>query len=686
MSSESQIDVLSDGEVLGKYRITKRLGEGGMGVVYAAVHERLGRPVAVKVLRRALSRNHEQSSRFQMEAELVTRIGHPNIVQVYDFGRLPDDSLYFVMEMIKGESLNDRIRRKPLSDQEVVQTFGPLLSALRAAHGIGVVHRDLKPDNVMLLAGEGDSFSSIKLLDFGIAKIRGEEAAPAAAATSEPNPAAAVAAVAAGAAAASPSVLAGIDALKTAAGAIMGTPAYMAPEQIKNSSKVDKRADIYAIGIMLYEVLAGRRPFNGGFGELIGQHLFEPPPPLSAMAKENNMPPRQINWPKVEAVVMRMLAKEPDDRYQDCAGLQAALEEAWGQSFSQVQNKTLSSALPLVAPPSKAAVAGGRGKAKIAAAIAAVLVLGGGGVLLSRTLRQPSVQHKQRHARAIARYEAAQKGDAGERRLLMEAIEAGGGRSHLPAVAAALSDEDPTVSRAALSAALAIAQPSDRALAEPLAAQEGQEVGINSSDIAALRLRIGETEAEATLLATLKSPLAKPEARLRAALALAESGRLPGPALRQTMEEMLRAGPIRPMLRRDILVRLVSLNEPETLKQLQAAAAEKAGEARNEALAILAVAQHSGSFDRLYDAAVWVRGAERLLLSEALAEAGDPRTSQLLRPFVKEPEPKVRRRAVAALARMASNGRLPDYIAIFEPLLADSDPKVAMLATVGLFQ
>ena len=142
MSSESGIDALSEGATLGKYRISKRLGEGGMGVVYAAMHERLGRPVAIKILRRELSRNEEQSSRFQMEAELVTRIGHPNIVAVYDFGRLPDDSLYFVMEMIKGESLRDRLLKKPLSDQEIVKTFGPLLSALRAAHGIGVVHRD----------------------------------------------------------------------------------------------------------------------------------------------------------------------------------------------------------------------------------------------------------------------------------------------------------------------------------------------------------------------------------------------------------------------------------------------------------------------------------------------------------------------------------------------------------------
>ena len=386
MSSESGMEVLSDGATLGKYRISKRLGEGGMGVVYAAMHERLGRPVAIKVLRRELSRNNEQSSRFQMEAELVTRIGHPNIVQVYDFGRLPDDSLYFVMEMIKGESLRDRLLKKPLSDQEVVQTFGPLLSALRAAHGIGVVHRDLKPDNVMLIDGEGGSFSSVKLLDFGIAKIRGEEAASGA-----------VAAAGAEALASHPSTASApaVDALKTAAGAIMGTPAYMAPEQIKNSSKVDKRADIYAIGVMLYEVLGGRRPFVGSFGELIGQHLFEKPELPSAMAQSNSMPPRQISWPKVDAVVMRMLAKEPDDRYPDCASLQAALEEAWGQSFSQAQTKTLSTAVSTVAPPKPAA---SRLRKIILPAAAVATVLGLGTVAGLRLLRQPSVQTKQHHA------------------------------------------------------------------------------------------------------------------------------------------------------------------------------------------------------------------------------------------------------------------------------------------------
>ena len=119
-----------------------------MGVVYSAVHERLGRPVAIKVLRRELSENTDLSSRFQMEAELVTRIGHPNIVAVYDFGRLPSGCLYYVMEMIRGQSLRSRLDQRPLSPQEIVQVFGPLLSAVRAAHEIGVVHRDGKPTPV----------------------------------------------------------------------------------------------------------------------------------------------------------------------------------------------------------------------------------------------------------------------------------------------------------------------------------------------------------------------------------------------------------------------------------------------------------------------------------------------------------------------------------------------------------
>ena len=144
-SADSSGDELSPGSILGKYRLSARLGEGAMGVVYSAVHEKLGRPVAIKVLRKELSDSTDLSSRFQMEAELVTRIGHPNIVAVYDFGRTQSGSLYYVMEMIRGQSLRSRLDKRQLTPLEIVQVFGPLLSAVRAAHEIGVVHRDLKP-------------------------------------------------------------------------------------------------------------------------------------------------------------------------------------------------------------------------------------------------------------------------------------------------------------------------------------------------------------------------------------------------------------------------------------------------------------------------------------------------------------------------------------------------------------
>ena len=149
-STEEAGKALEPGTLLGgKYRVTARLGEGAMGVVYAALHEQLGRPVAIKVLKRAFSQNLEQASRFKMEAELVTKIGHPNIVAVYAFGNLPDGSMYYVMEKISGESLRDRLVRGPLSDAEMVDVFGPLLSAARAAHEIGVIHRDQNQINMM---------------------------------------------------------------------------------------------------------------------------------------------------------------------------------------------------------------------------------------------------------------------------------------------------------------------------------------------------------------------------------------------------------------------------------------------------------------------------------------------------------------------------------------------------------
>ena len=372
--------------------------------------------------------------------------------------------------LIAGDSLRARLKRGTLSDQEIVEVFGPLLSAVRAAHEIGVVHRDLKPDNVMLVAGSSGTAASVKLLDFGIAKIRDEQ----------PGVVQLHAA------------LDTKDGLATAAGAIMGTPAYMAPEQIKNSSGVDKRADIYAIGIMLYEALAGRRPFEAeSSAELMGAHMYMKADPPSKQVQKHQVPDRQLDWAKLDPVVMRALAKKPDERYQDCAALQADLEAAWGQSFSIARGTALTAGSSVTIAALPAAVAKPKSKGPLVAGLVAGLVLLGGGaaVVLSRGGSQGVAQAQQAEATALVG--RAQTGSPVDRRALQEIIKAVGGRTHLPLVAKALTDEDPSVARAALQAVMALAHPGDESLSEPLQQLAGQAVGAMSVEVAAAQLRIG---------------------------------------------------------------------------------------------------------------------------------------------------------------------------------------------------
>lgn len=668
-STSATSEELGPGAVLGKYRVNARLGEGAMGVVYAAVHERLGRPVAIKVLRRELSENTELSGRFQMEAELVTKIGHPNIVAVYDFGRLADGCLYYVMEMISGESLRARLSRGTLGDAEIVEVFGPLLSAVRAAHDIGVVHRDLKPDNVMLIPGSAGAAAGVKLLDFGIAKIRAEQ----------PGVVQLQAA------------LDHKDGLATAVGAIMGTPAYMAPEQIKNSSAVDKRADIYAIGIMLYEALAGQRPFSGGSsGELLGAHLYMQAAPPSTIAHGNAIPKRQVAWPRIDPVVLRAIAKEPAERYQDCASLQADLEAAWGQSFALVRGGALSGTAPAASLPSSAPAPRPqtpRRAAVLFAGLTALLGLAGGGAYLfslrSAHKQQLAAQHNELARTLLTK---AQSGGPGERRLLMEAIAAVGARAHLNVIAQGLGDDDPGVWRTALQAALLLGRPGDTVLAEPLQLLAGQQVGPIAVDLAAARLRIGEAEAQRVLTAMLQSPMPTSEARLRAALALAETNKLARAPLRQALEAALREGSLRKTLRREALVRLAVMQDPEALSQLNAAAqaADSGGEQQTEALVVLALAQKKHAAANLRLAAELAHGNELLEQASALAELGDSHAAALLLPLLQQPDPKVRQRALAALGRLAGSGHFRTYPQTFLPLLTDADPQVALIAAVAL--
>ncbi|MCC6993900.1 MAG: serine/threonine protein kinase [Deltaproteobacteria bacterium] len=272
------------GQFVGNYRITAMLGEGGMARVYRAVHPDIAREVAVKVMSADLARMADALHRFKVEAQAVNKIKHPGIVQVFDFGTLPDGRPFYIMELLEGESLAARLRRSgPLPVGDAIAIIDPMLDALEAAHQAQIVHRDLKPDNVFLETV--GSRVVVKLLDFGIAKLMDDE-----------------------------------QFMKTRSGMLLGTPAYMAPEQCAGRIReLGPRSDIYSVGCMLYQMLSGALPFNAdSLGGLLLEHMNSQPPTL----RERGVPGVP---PALSDLVARCLAKEPAQRPASATELRAVL-------------------------------------------------------------------------------------------------------------------------------------------------------------------------------------------------------------------------------------------------------------------------------------------------------------------------------------------------------------------------
>ncbi|MGE3628331.1 MAG: serine/threonine protein kinase [Sandaracinaceae bacterium] len=275
-----------------RYKILRLIGEGGMGRVYEAEHVAIEKPVALKVLRDDFSGRPEVVQRFKQEAKSASRIGNDHIVDISDFGETPRGAAYFVMELLEGEDLaNVLTRAGTLPVARAADIILQCCVALAAAHKKGIVHRDMKPENVFLTTRDGKS-DFVKLVDFGIAKMSDIE-------TDGPP---------------------GRKLTKT--GMIFGTPEYMSPEQAAGKP-LDHRVDIYALAVIMFEMVTGRVPFVGDtFMGILTQHMFEDPPALA------DVNPKIDCSPEIAGFIYRGLSKEADQRYQSCEEMAQALKEA----------------------------------------------------------------------------------------------------------------------------------------------------------------------------------------------------------------------------------------------------------------------------------------------------------------------------------------------------------------------
>jgi eukaryotic-like serine/threonine-protein kinase len=297
------VDTILGQTLDGRYKIESVLGRGGMGVVYRALHVHLDSRVAVKVLHPELVSNQSAIERFRREARAAGRIQHPNAIQVTDFGVSGQGVVYLVMELVQGETLRDLLRReKRLDPERAIAMMRQVCAAVDAAHQSGVIHRDLKPDNIVVQEASqtstlGQEAEVVKVLDFGIAKLR-EKETPGEAQTPGETPSR-------------------FEQTLTEAGMLIGTPQYMSPEQCR-AKKLDNRSDIYSLGVILYEMLTGQIPFTGETPiEVVLKHIKEAPRPVTAINPD-------IPW-ALEEVVMKALEKDPDLRQASAAELASDL-------------------------------------------------------------------------------------------------------------------------------------------------------------------------------------------------------------------------------------------------------------------------------------------------------------------------------------------------------------------------
>ena len=304
MQATATTDSLIGFTLVNKYKVLRQIGRGGMGIVYEAEHVELGKRVAIKLMLEKYQDDGEAIARFKREALAAGKIGNPHIIDVSDIGTAPDGRMFVVMELLIGASLSEIIEKTgPMPPVRAIQIMRQVLRAVGAAHAKNIIHRDLKPDNIFLV-NQDDHHDFVKLLDFGISKVVDQAAEIAATKL-------------------------------TTTGMVMGTPLYMAPEQAMGAT-TDGLADVYALGVILYEMLAGQPPFNGATYPILVAKLLTADPPLLSELRPG-LPASLV------AAVHRALEKEPEKRFPSCDAFAAALPNERTNSGSLEMAQTLDS-------------------------------------------------------------------------------------------------------------------------------------------------------------------------------------------------------------------------------------------------------------------------------------------------------------------------------------------------------
>ena len=355
MSAQPQTDDAPHpliGQSVGKYKITRVIGVGGMGSVFEAQHDTLNQRVAIKVMHPKLMADQDSVRRFLNEAKTTSLVHHVGLVRVFDYGQLADNSAYMMMEFLEGESLRARLARvEKLGVADALRVTRQIAAALAAAHDKNVVHRDLKPENVLMVPDpETPSGERAKVLDFGIAKVMEPENG---------------------------------QVLKTTTGAIIGTPTYMSPEQCRGIGQTSDRSDVYSLGCMLYQMLSGRPPFQGdGSGDLIAKHIVEKPQQLRELVPNVG--------PEIETLVHNMLEKKPEQRPSMRQVLQSL------EQLGQLSTASGAGAVVIVPPPDlpskgDSSQSTQKPRSKLPILAVAVLLLIGVAVLVLAPGRKPPV-------------------------------------------------------------------------------------------------------------------------------------------------------------------------------------------------------------------------------------------------------------------------------------------------------